>query len=72
MVLPEGTVLDGEFVMHQKKKRYVFMAFDIIATGPSESDSHVDKPFTERLRILNDILSDTYVKPDRTVFVWYS
>lgn len=39
----------------------MFMAFDIIATGPSSSDSHVDKPFTERLRILNDFLSDEYV-----------
>ncbi|TMW60323.1 hypothetical protein Poli38472_000365 [Pythium oligandrum] len=58
LVLPEGTVLDGELVMHQKEKRYVFMVFDIIATGPSASDSHVDKPFAERLRILNDFLSD--------------
>uniref|UniRef100_K3W9X5 mRNA 5'-phosphatase n=1 Tax=Globisporangium ultimum (strain ATCC 200006 / CBS 805.95 / DAOM BR144) TaxID=431595 RepID=K3W9X5_GLOUD len=58
LVLPEGTVLDGELVFHQRENRYVFMVFDIIATGPSQSDSHVDKPFTERLRILNDFLSD--------------
>lgn len=42
----------------QRDKRYVFIAFDIIATGPSASDSHVDKPFTERLKILVDFLSD--------------
>lgn len=47
--------------MHQKEKRQVFMVFDIIATGPSASDSHVDKPFSERLRILNDFLSEEYV-----------
>ncbi|DAZ94308.1 TPA: hypothetical protein N0F65_012077, partial [Lagenidium giganteum] len=58
LVLPEGTVLDGEFVEHQKEKRFVFMAFDIIATGPSASDSHVDKPFSQRLEVLNDFLSD--------------
>ncbi|KAL0584709.1 hypothetical protein ABG067_005446 [Albugo candida] len=58
LVLPEGTVLDGEFVFHQKEKRYVFMAFDIIATGPTENDSHVSKTFTERLQILNDFLSE--------------
>ncbi|KAF1779965.1 CYTH-like domain [Phytophthora cactorum] len=43
---------------HQKDKRYVFIAFDIIATGPSAEDSHVEKPFVERLRILNDFLSE--------------
>ncbi|KAI9907984.1 hypothetical protein PsorP6_004724 [Peronosclerospora sorghi] len=58
LVLPEGTVLDGELVFHQKDKRYVFIAFDIIATGPSAEDSHVEKPFIERLRILNDFLSE--------------
>ncbi|ETM35470.1 hypothetical protein L914_17640 [Phytophthora nicotianae] len=58
LVLPEGTVLDGELVFHQKDKRYVFIAFDIIATGPSAEDSHVEKPFVERLRILNDFLSE--------------
>lgn len=44
--------------LHQKEKRYVFMVFDIIATGASADDSHVDKPFTDRLTILNDFLSD--------------
>ncbi|TDH65295.1 hypothetical protein CCR75_001807 [Bremia lactucae] len=58
LVLPEGTVLDGELVFHQKDKRYVYIAFDIIATGPFAEDSHVDKPFIERLRILNDFLSE--------------
>ncbi|EEY67585.1 uncharacterized protein PITG_18416 [Phytophthora infestans T30-4] len=58
LVLPEGTVLDGELVFHQKDKRYVFISFDIIATGPSAEDSHVEKPFVERLRILNDFLSE--------------
>jgi ATP-dependent DNA ligase len=45
----------------QRDKRYVFIAFDIIATGPSTTDSHVDKPFTERLKILVDFLSDKCV-----------
>jgi hypothetical protein len=44
--------------MNQKRKRYVFMVFDIIATGPSSADSHVDRPFRDRLRILNDFLSE--------------
>ena len=36
----------------------MFIVFDIIATGPSAADSHVDKTFVERLRILNDFLSE--------------
>lgn len=55
--------------LHQKDKRYVFMVFDIIATGASAQDSHVDKPFTERLTILNDFLSDEYVDVSLLVLI---
>ena len=57
-VFPAGTVLDGEYVWHQKEGKNIFMAFDILATGTFPSENHVQKPFEERLRILNEFLSE--------------
>ncbi|CAK4081691.1 unnamed protein product [Aphanomyces euteiches] len=57
-ILPDGTVLDGEYVLHQKHQRFIFMAFDIVAKGPLPSDACVRKPFHDRLNDLFKFLSD--------------
>ncbi|KDO28096.1 hypothetical protein SPRG_20256 [Saprolegnia parasitica CBS 223.65] len=61
-LLPEGTVLDGEYVFNYTLKRYVFMVFDIIAEGSLPSLSHVRKPFKERILAIQTLLSETKLR----------
>ncbi|ETV91049.1 hypothetical protein H310_14289 [Aphanomyces invadans] len=57
-LLPDGTVLDGEYVLHQKQQRFIYMAFDVIAIGPLHADSCVKKIFRDRLNVLFQFLAD--------------
>ncbi|OQR82566.1 hypothetical protein ACHHYP_15857 [Achlya hypogyna] len=59
MMLPAGTVLDGEYVLHHKLKKFVFMVFDIVAEGALPSASHVRKSFKERLMCIQNLLSES-------------
>ncbi|OQS03401.1 hypothetical protein THRCLA_21173, partial [Thraustotheca clavata] len=58
-LLPEGTVLDGEYVLHHSQCKFVFMVFDIVAEGSLPSSSYVRKPFRERLMGIQNLLSET-------------
>ncbi|KAF0718729.1 Aste57867_1514 [Aphanomyces stellatus] len=57
-IFPDGTVLDGEYVFHQKEGRYIFMAFDVVAVGPLHADACVKKTFRERLEVLAHFFSE--------------
>jgi hypothetical protein len=46
-----GTVLDGELVLNLSLRRYVFLAFDIIA---HRGRVIADRPFSERLKVMQD------------------
>ncbi|RHY24110.1 hypothetical protein DYB32_008970 [Aphanomyces invadans] len=59
-LLPDGTVLDGEYVLHQKQQRFIYMAFDVIAIGPLHADSCVKKIFRDRLNVLFQFLADDH------------
>eukprot|EP00937_MAST-01D_sp_MAST-1D-sp2_P001171 g1171.t1 len=64
-VLPQGTVIDGEFVKHRGTNRYVFLAFDVIAVGEHRV---ADLRLRERLGKLQNLLGKAQAQMDQGVF----
>lgn len=53
--MPEGTVIDGEYVWHIGEKRYIFLAFDLICIGGT---SCANEKLVRRLQLLQGLVNN--------------
>lgn len=61
-----GTILDGEYIYLPKEKRHVYMCFDCLRSGSTDTKSILS--FTKRLEYADKVIEDCFVFKGQTGF----